>query len=218
MGNCPNCGWTSYISIRTQSVLSKTFYTIGYNSYAHPWRYLLGGLIFTILCAAGLLRFTYEGDGFRLWIPTDSEIISQYNFEIDTFGNFETQAVILIYSEEGNNMLTRANLDYAHSIYTYVSDSMSVVYKGESYDFDSLCLRDYPSYPTCDAAESSIFALFGNDPSNWESQEDIDAVIETTLAQSLIGVEFARQRQSAGQIFGRTHHTKQNKTKQNKTK
>ena len=52
--------YTSFVSDRIQTLLERLFYKFGTSIFHHPIRYLISGIIITVLCALGLLNFGYE--------------------------------------------------------------------------------------------------------------------------------------------------------------
>ena len=179
-------GCTSWCSSRVQKRVSQAFAWVGYNSYIHPCKFILAGVLLTALSSIGLINIALENEGVRLWVPVDSEIISQYDDVIDNFGEFETSVNLLVGNKENtDNLLTTDNLDGLYDVFYYVFNNITAEDGGTIWKYEDFCVRDYPSYPICQALETNVFALYNNDATNWETQTEIENGMKTAYGQVL---------------------------------
>ena len=175
--------WTSFISYRTQTAVRRFFAKLGVLIYKHPFIFLICGTLLSCLSGIGILWLNFESRGLYLWSPQESQVWQEYQQSIDYFGEIESYAFLLIKHSNGENLLTPKYLNLTFEMYLKFFDEnvISVKEEGESFGFSDLCQRKYPGYPNCmTLEEDNIYAIFGNNPSNWQSQ----AMIEDTLSQS----------------------------------
>ena len=168
------------MSFRTQKALRGFFGKLGILIYYHPLIFISVGIVITILCGAGVLFQEFESRSLYLWIPRDSKVWKEYQQSIDYFGQPEAYLYLLIKHKNGDNLLTPKYLNISFEIYQQAmdTDQVSVVYEGETFGFNDLCEKKYPSYPTCSTLESNnVFFLFGNTPAMWQNQEAIESRI-----------------------------------------
>ena len=57
----------------------------GFKVGQYPWYFTFGCLIFCGLSALGLLNYTEENNAFRLWIPTDSAFVTNYEWLLQNY-------------------------------------------------------------------------------------------------------------------------------------
>ena len=113
------------------------------------------------------------------WIPSGSSVWSDYQAMISYFGELDYDGFIIAVSTDSSNIVTPSKLDTLYSIYTHNLYNTTCTYSSSIYNFQDLCDRPYPSYPYCYSYEASFFALFGNNPVYWQSQTNIQAVLDT---------------------------------------
>ena len=184
-------GFTNFLSSRVQTGVSNIFGKIGYNAYIHPYLFIAAGLIITVLSSLGLSNLSIESDGVRLWVPYDSEVISNYDQVIDYFGEFETNCFMIVYTKNGDNILRPTYLDALFDLFLHVSQKLYAKESNKEWYYEELCMRDYPSYPICSSNETNIFALYENKRSNWETQSQINTNLESTPGHTLAVVKFS---------------------------
>ena len=126
---------------------------------------------------------SWESRSKYLWIPQDTQVWREFERSRDYFGEDESYVFLMAKHSNGENLLTPKYLNLTFEMYLKFFDEnvISVKEEGESFGFSDLCQRKYPGYPNCmTLEEDNIYAIFGNNPSNWQSQ----AMIEDTLSQS----------------------------------
>lgn len=112
----------------------------------------------------------------------------EYERTIEYFGEFATFGILLVGDKNGDNLLTPDGLDKLYEMYKYPMYNLSAESSGRVWDFSDLCERKYPGYPYCSSQESNLFVLWQENPDNWQTQDDIDAAIETAFGQELLSV------------------------------
>ena len=55
-----------------QKAIEAFFYNYGSMVAKHPWKTIGACVLLTVLLGLGLLKFTQENTGIKLWIPRDS--------------------------------------------------------------------------------------------------------------------------------------------------
>lgn len=98
---------------------------------------------------------------------------------MDHFGEFDFDMVLIIENTNESSVLTPQTMN---AIWNMYQESLNVTldnYKGKTWTYDDVCARQFPSYPTCAAKESGIFSIFGRNPENWATQEDIQDIIDS---------------------------------------
>ena len=85
---------------------------------------------------------------------------------------------LIIHESNDKNLMTPANMDIMYEIFSEVINDVSVKYNGETYTFEDLCVRPYPSYDACTSQESGIFSWFEFNSTAWSTQDDIQSRLD----------------------------------------
>ena len=127
---------------------------------------------------------------FDQWTPESSEVKKEYDRNVKYFGEFSTYALLLISDKKGRNLLTPSRMNLVYDIFKYPLNNLTAKSDGKIWSYDDLCQRIYPSYPDCYALQENVFGLWFNQPSLWQTQDDINSQIYTSYGQEIIGVRF----------------------------
>ena len=179
---------TSWLSTKTQTGIRRFLGYIASKSWDHPCYFIFGGVLLTIIGSLGLLRFTEYNDGsIPFWTPRNSNIYDEYEQQIDYFGDYPLKSYVLVKkasvsdqngdnldSSNEKNIMTPDTLDAAYKLFNYAITNISTRHKGESWSFDELCKRPFPSYDNCTSQLSNIFLFWAYEPTFWSDQDWID--------------------------------------------
>ncbi|XP_045592729.1 patched domain-containing protein 3 isoform X2 [Procambarus clarkii] len=125
----------SYFVVDT---LESSFYRYGECVASHPWRYIVGCLVFTGVACVGFFNFHQEHRPERLWIPQNSDYVRTLDWQAENFPQDQRMELILY---EAENVLTA---DYVREMYRVHQQVTSIVVsnaQGINYSQDDLCFR-----------------------------------------------------------------------------
>lgn len=173
--------WSSIISRRFQKWLKLCFRKLGIKIYYHPYAFMSSGLLLTFACCLGFLNFSYENRSMYLWIPNTSQFFLNFETYINYFGEFESNMLLIIKENTGNNILTTDTMNILYNIFLESTNNSKLAIKSANVDwyFQDLCTRQYDSYPVCDSIESNIFSFWQNNPNYWSNQDLIKLQLDT---------------------------------------
>ena len=86
---------------------------------------------------------------------------------------------LIIHEINENNLLTPSNMDTMYQIFKSTINNVTLEYKSNNYTFDSLCLRIYDTYPICYSEDSGLFKFFAFDPTYWQRNNQIQAIVQS---------------------------------------
>ena len=86
---------------------------------------------------------------------------------------------IIIHEINDNNLMTPTNMDTIWEIFSETVNNVSIKYDGETYKFEDICERPYPSYDTCTSQQSGFFSLFGFNSIVWSTPSSIQTQLDT---------------------------------------
>eukprot|EP01084_Bolivina_argentea_P008424 15777_1 len=169
---------TGFISSKFQIQFRRFFSWFGVHIYRKPWLFILIGLILTLSCSVGFLFYQDETRGINLWIPQNTEIWSQYTTIVDTFGSYPSKMLLMLtINDKSESILSPANMDIAYEIFNDINN-VELTYEGNTYNYNSLCLRPFPIAPFCTSQYSNIFGFFFNSNNQlWQNDSFIEDVI-----------------------------------------
>ena len=76
----------------------------GFKVGQYPWYCVAICLLFSGLCGIGLINYTAENNAFRLWIPTDSSFVHNYQWLLENYPpNIRYNNIIL--AKDGQDIL-----------------------------------------------------------------------------------------------------------------
>ena len=58
-----------FVGERTSNLADTFFYSWGHAVASHPCKFILATLVVTALSLLGLLNFSSEADGWKIWLP-----------------------------------------------------------------------------------------------------------------------------------------------------
>ncbi|CAG0918990.1 unnamed protein product [Notodromas monacha] len=115
------------------STLERAAYKWGISVARHPKRTILCCLALTLLSGFGLLRFQYESDPTKLWIPQESNFIRDTNWMKQKFPE-QLRHNVVIYSSE--NVLSPEALREVYELYS----SITKIRVG-NYSWEDFCVK-----------------------------------------------------------------------------
>ena len=86
--------------------------------------------------------------------------------------------LLIVESKSGDNLLTPDNMLILYDIFYQMTNNITLDYNAKLWTYDDLCSRLYDTYINCNAYESGLFALFGYDNNNWDTQAEIQGLID----------------------------------------
>ena len=174
--------------MRNQKAVQRTFEWIGFNAYHHSCLFIAFGIFLTIVCSLGFLRFRFLTDSIDLWVPTDGDIYDDYKIATKYFGEFETASWILLRDKNNENLVVPDTMTNLFHIFEDVYYNLSAEYSGTEWKFDDICTREYERAPYCSSWQNNIFALFDNNPDNWNTSQRIISRLNNPYYQAEIAV------------------------------
>ena len=115
-------------------VFEKFFYWWGCTVSSNPWKIILSTLLVTSLAALGLLNFSWENDGWKLWLPEGSRHSVVTNWKKEYFVE-DIRGTITLFNHE-ENVLTKEALLLLLDLHQKVQ---SVQFDGGN--FNKACLK-----------------------------------------------------------------------------
>ncbi|XP_075219371.1 patched domain-containing protein 3-like [Lycorma delicatula] len=89
-------GLGAYLKSRIVDKLELFFYHYGCAVGNHPWKFIIGSILLTVLFCLGLFRFHQEKHPLKLWIPPDSDFAHNTEWLMSEFGEgYRVQYVLL---------------------------------------------------------------------------------------------------------------------------
>eukprot|EP01084_Bolivina_argentea_P008427 15780_1 len=174
---------TSFISSRTQRVLSSFFGWIGKHIDNRPWLFILIGIVITLMSSCGFYFFESENRSLYLWIPRGSTEWSRYTYIVDTFGSYPTEMDLLITvnDEKSDSILSPSNMDTSYDIFNMINNITLIYDTTYNFQYNDVCLRPYPSSPFCLSTHNNIFGFFFKsylyDDELWQNDSNIKQII-----------------------------------------
>ncbi|KAG6455397.1 NPC intracellular cholesterol transporter 1 [Manduca sexta] len=125
------------VSSKSVHFVERLFFSLGVNVARHPWKTIIGSLLFVCISTICLLRFHIERNPLNLWVPPDSDYYYDTNWYINTFGTgFRFQKVIVT----ADNVLEPDVLRTVYNI-TNAINSITVTHASETYSLSDLCYK-----------------------------------------------------------------------------
>ena len=163
--------WSSCVSDITQKWIEHAFYHFGLRVYNNPKCFLVSGLFLTVICCLGFIEFAFENRMISLWVPTESQIFSNYEKNIDYFGEFDSDLTLMIENTNGDNLLTPENMDIMYDIYLKSINKVSIKHNNKNYNYTDICKRLYSGYAYCISQQSGLLSLFEFNSTLWQTQD-----------------------------------------------
>lgn len=132
------CGCLKKVSNFITGSLEKGFYRLGKLVGGSPWITILISLIVSGLCLVGLIEFTQESRGDKLWTPADS-LAQKHKTWVDA--NFPTELRVSVVLLVAGDVLTPVILKEALMIHNKVKQ----LGNGTEMEWEKICFRPGPS-------------------------------------------------------------------------
>ncbi|PAV86910.1 hypothetical protein WR25_03367 [Diploscapter pachys] len=177
--------------------MQRLFYRLGVSIGTHPWRYIFGVLLFTFVCAIGLVRFHQISNARQTFTASDSASHKEGNMMKEFLGQNGTLHMIemMIKAADNGNLLREAHL---HQFIDLTKEIRNITVEDENgkkhkYD-DDLC------HPYC-AKNDALFLfldLYDSNHTNTRSDGALELSYPTMelldrrvfLAASIYGPSF----------------------------
>ena len=118
--------------------LESFFFKYGFYCAKYPWAYIVAGLLFCVLCCAGLANYYEETDGPKLWLPSDSQYKKNSEWIEETFPSSVRTSIILIYTkDEDGNILEAENIREVYELRKKIGEIKTDV----NSTWESVCLQ-----------------------------------------------------------------------------
>lgn len=160
--------------------IQRFFYAVGKQVGERPWWFVVGSIVFALLCCSGNANFYSEKDPNKLWVPDDTTAQSDYDWVKSRFGS-ELRFEFFDITCNSGNCLTPSNLDTALALSNAVS-ALNASFDSQMYDFNRLC---YKRGTVC--FRSNILEVFNYDSSQWATQSLIDAKVNSATLTDTAG-------------------------------
>ena len=117
--------------------LENLFYKWGRFVARKPWQVIITCLILTLVCSFGFMRFTFESDPNKLWIPKGSKYLANKKWLSDNFPQ-DKRIQTLIFKANGpnGNILSPESLKLMLKIHEMVS-----LLSFDNTSFEDICER-----------------------------------------------------------------------------
>jgi len=136
--------------------LERFFYWYGLQISRHPLPVILICIVSTGLVGIGMLRYREENNAFKLWIPDNSDFVTDYGWlEENAPPDIRFNSLLVV--NEGSNVLNAETLSHMLSIHKRISETVT---NESSLTWNQTCYRR-PS--TSQGAD--VFSFFDDPPS-----------------------------------------------------
>lgn len=136
------------VASHKRSPLQRFYYGLGVAVARRPFIVILIGILFTVGAGSGLLFWELETDPIKLWVPSDSEVLSQKETFDTQFGPFFRPAQLIISSKSGADLFTPEILLRIRDLNDTIS-TLTATHDGVEYSYDDLCYRPIPNTGNC---------------------------------------------------------------------
>ena len=115
-------------------LLDRFFYWWGCQVALHPWKVILATIVIVCFSSLGLLRFTSEADGWRLYLPEGSRHSIVQNWKKDHFTE-DTRGTVTLFTHR-ENVLTSEGLLLLYDLHEEVRSAQF-----EGHNYTHACLK-----------------------------------------------------------------------------
>ncbi|XP_049870407.1 NPC intracellular cholesterol transporter 1-like [Pectinophora gossypiella] len=152
--------------------VERIFFTLGVIVARHPWRTIAITWTFLLLSCIGLMRFHIEKNPLKLWVPPESDFLTDTNWYIEKFGTgFRLQRILIV----ADDVLDPEVLMKIYNI-TKEVESLQIKTVNETISIKSLCYEvPVVNFYTEDKKSEGDFS----DPTLWADDDFYCSFLET---------------------------------------
>jgi len=173
--DAPKPGCLDGLADRMNAALGGFYHRLGLSVGGSPYITVVCTFFLCILLAGGLgfPGLANESRGDKLWVPTNTQAQADKRFVDQHYGNGARIGLVISSDPDGGDVLTPKFMNNLKSLYDELQ-TVTAEYGNMTLTWENQCHR-YGPY----CVFSSVFDVFGDDASEWDTKEKILARINT---------------------------------------
>ncbi|KAL0476790.1 Niemann-Pick C1 protein, partial [Acrasis kona] len=130
-----------------QRIFYALFYRIGKIVSRFPTITVVLSVIVTLLCAIGIKYLHIENNPQKLWVPDDSDVVTQKNYFDEKFSRFFRVEQIIVTAKVPNDTFGVLRRDVLNELFHLEEDikNIQVIYDNRIHTLDDICYKPIPS-------------------------------------------------------------------------